>query len=147
MLDNREVTHRPNAAAVTNRIDAGSWVLMSVLAIQVAAFWIDAGSAAISLPVGWLVAFAAGVSRYPYIRDTMLVSASMSAWKLIPGVLAMLFFGLFPWIVYSRLDVLFVHGLRAFFPAAAISEWTAWTVGAIVGVIVFSVAGWFERSK
>jgi hypothetical protein len=120
---------------------------MAVLAIQVAAFWINAGSAAISLPAGWLVAFAAGVSRYPYIRDTMLVSAPMSAWKLIPGALAMFFFGLFPWIVYGRQDVLLDHGLRAFFPAAAISEWTAWTVGAIAGVIVFSVAGWLQRSK
>ncbi len=77
----------------------------------------------------------------------MLVSAPMSAWRLIPGVLAMCFFGLFPWIVYGRQEVLLDHGLRAFFPAAAISDGTASMVGAIAGVIVFSIAGWLERSK
>jgi hypothetical protein len=147
MPDNGEVTNSPNVAAVTNRIDVGDWLLISVLAIQVAIFWIHPGSAATSLPVGWIMAFAAGMGRYPYIRDTVLLSAVTSAWKLIPGALMIFFFGLFPWIVYSRLDVLLVHGLRVFFPCAALSDIMAWALGATVGTIVFSVTAWFERLK
>ena len=126
-------------------IDAGSWLLMSVLGIQIATFAINARSAAISLPLGWLLAFGAGVARYPFLRDVVLVSVRMPVWKIVPGTLLIYFFGLFPWSIYRHLDIVLVQGLRAFFPCAAISDLAAWIVGAIVGVIVFSPFDWFAR--
>lgn len=126
-------------------VDAGSWLLMAVLGIQIATFAMNARSAAISLPVGWLVAFVAGVARYPFIRDVVLVSVRMPAWKLVPGALLIYIFGLFPWSIYRHLDVVLVQGLSAFFPCAAISGCAAWMVGATVGVVVFSLRDRFVR--
>jgi hypothetical protein len=123
--------------AVMNRspkgVDAGSWLLMSVLGFQIAAFAISAGSAAISLPLGWLLAFGAGVARYPFFRDIVLLSVRMPVWKLVPAALLIFIFSVFLWSIYRHLDVVLVQGLRAFFPCAAISDLAAWMVGAIAG--------------
>ena len=126
-------------------VDVGSWLLMCVLGIQIATFAMTAESAAISLPVGWLLAFGAGVARYPFLRNVVLVSVRMPAWKLVPGMLLVYFFGLFPWSIYRHLDLVLVQGLSAFFPCAAISGLAAWMIGATVGVIGFSLFDWIAR--